>query len=181
MSAAAAAVVFTPEETVVNDLTRWWRVRAPCPLCSEQMTLRGFGDALFQGCDAHGFFVDQDTVGNTGLARPGLRDRLTKMREDADRHRAELARREEAERKADEERAAAVAKEKAAAKARREELKRAQGHEQRAKLVTRINAALATGNGEHIADEILRLEQMINALANRLTDAEQDIEQFEND
>jgi hypothetical protein len=82
VSRFAASVAFREGETVENKLTRWWRVRAPCPECGDKMTLRGDDPALLQGCDVHGYFVDADVVAHTGLARGDFDAALAKKRED---------------------------------------------------------------------------------------------------
>ena len=62
VSAFAATEVLSAEELRPDPVTRWWRVREPCPSCGEKMVLRGIEPGLFQGCDLHGYFVDGDAV-----------------------------------------------------------------------------------------------------------------------
>lgn len=82
MSQFAASIAFYAGLCVENEITRWWRMRAPCPTCDEQMLLYGSEPALFQGCAAHGFFVDADVVEHTGLKRDSVTAALEKKRED---------------------------------------------------------------------------------------------------
>jgi hypothetical protein len=53
------------------------------------MTLRGSEPGLFQGCDAHGFWIDTDTVQHTGLARGVDEAALERKRNDRARMEAE--------------------------------------------------------------------------------------------
>jgi hypothetical protein len=85
VSSLAATIVFTPEEIAPNLALRWWRRREPCPLCEEQMVLRGSEPGLFQGCNLHGFWIDADTVEHTGLARGIDEAALQRLRDDHER------------------------------------------------------------------------------------------------
>lgn len=84
VSMFAATSVLRVEEMVPDRATRWWRVRAPCPECTEQMTLRGRDPGLFQGCDVHGFWIDADAIEHTGLVRGVDRQALARKRENED-------------------------------------------------------------------------------------------------
>ncbi len=101
VTAFAATEVLDPRTLRADVVTRWWRVREPCPECGEQMLLRGEEPGLFQGCDLHGYFIDADTVEHTRLAR-GIdyaaleRKRADERRVDAERE----ARLQEAQRRA---------------------------------------------------------------------------------
>lgn len=91
VNATVAPIAFQPDEIAENRITRWWRVREPCPVCKEQMLLRGSQDhELFQGCTKHGYWIDVDTVGETSLARPGLLARLKKVRDEEDARKSAL-------------------------------------------------------------------------------------------
>ncbi len=68
VSAFAATEIFSVKELRIDAVTRWWRRREPCPLCKEAMTLRGVNPGYFQGCEGHVFWVDADTIAQTGLA-----------------------------------------------------------------------------------------------------------------
>ena len=68
VSAFAATEIFSAKELRIDAATRWWRRREPCPLCKEAMTLRGVNPGYFQGCEGHVFWVDADTIAQTGLA-----------------------------------------------------------------------------------------------------------------
>jgi hypothetical protein len=65
-----------------NPVLRWWRKREPCPMCEDQMSLRGDEPGLLQGCDLHGFWIDADTVEHTGLSRGIDQDALRRDRDD---------------------------------------------------------------------------------------------------
>ncbi len=176
ISADAAAVMLEPEEIRENRLIRWERVRAPCPRCNTKMLLRGVEPGLFQGCSEHGYWIDADMVEHTGLARTGLKKRLDQMVETRDAFRREQARRE-----ADEaERARLREAEERAREAERagqeQQRKRAWIGAKRSKIVERVNAAIASGDSGAIVDELLRLETLIEALADRLTDVENELD-----
>lgn len=109
VNASIQDIVFQSDEIAENRTTRWWRVREPCPVCKEQMLLRGSEDhELFQGCSKHGYWVDADTVSQTGLGRPGLVARLKKIRDDEEERIAASVKR-----KADEQERARKEKEEA--------------------------------------------------------------------
>src|SRR5512143_477704 len=92
--AETAPELFAADELKPSRLTTWFRERSPCPHCSTQMTLRGHDMALFQGCDEHGFWIDADTVGQTGLGRPATAGRLARARAAADALKVEVERAE---------------------------------------------------------------------------------------
>lgn len=106
VNAETARESFVDAELAPSRLTTWFRERVACPHCSTRMTLRGYDMALFQGCDEHGFWVDDETVGQTGLARPWVAPQIQRARDAAKAMRAEeervaaeeKARREAAER-----------------------------------------------------------------------------------
>jgi hypothetical protein len=89
VSQFASTEVLTDDDRKPDPVTRWWRVREPCPLCSEKMTLRGQDPGLLQGCDQHGFFIDADTIQHTGLARGVDIAALERKRADSGRVEAE--------------------------------------------------------------------------------------------
>jgi hypothetical protein len=95
VSAFAASEVLTAVDRKPDPVTRWWKVREPCPACGEQMLLFGNDPGLLQGCAVHGYFVDGDTVAHTGLARGVDLEALERKRQDPQRVEAE---REEGER-----------------------------------------------------------------------------------
>lgn len=179
VSAQVSTVTFDPDEVRENLVTRWWRVRAPCPICAEKMTLRGLDDIHFQGCDQHGFWVDADTISKTGLVRPDLRERIQRVHDDADAQRAELERRARIKEKADRDRERADAQARLDADARerqRAEREAIRERQRTAAMRTSIEKnvirALASGNAASLVDEIVRLQEMIVDLAERLTDVE---------
>jgi hypothetical protein len=67
VTAFAAGVVLSEDDRRPDPVLRWWRVREPCPVCSEQMTLCGEEPGLLQGCAPHGYWIDADTVAHTRL------------------------------------------------------------------------------------------------------------------
>ena len=117
VTAFAATEVLAPGELRADPVTRWWRVREPCPSCGEKMELRGREPGLFQGCDLHGYFIDADIVEHTQLARGIDYAALDRKRQDE--------RRVTEEREAREREAARRAKERAEIERREAELARA--------------------------------------------------------
>lgn len=109
VSAFAATEVLTEGDRTEDSITRWWRVRAPCPHCREKMTLRGEEPGFLQGCDVHGFWIDADAVRFTGLKQGVDEAALDAKRADTERVEAERAaryalERERAQRKSELER-----------------------------------------------------------------------------
>jgi hypothetical protein len=100
VNAETARDAFVPAELAPSRLTSWFRERVPCPYCQALMTLRGHDMALFQGCDDHGFWIDDETVGQTGLARAAVTPQVQRAREAAKAMRIEQERREASERDA---------------------------------------------------------------------------------
>jgi hypothetical protein len=94
VSAFAASEVLDPVALRPDPVTRWWRVREPCPSCGEKMVLRGSEPGLFQGCDLHGFFVDGDIVEHTRLAKGIDYEALDRKRQDDRRVQTERDQRE---------------------------------------------------------------------------------------
>lgn len=80
VTADIATIALLTEELAEDRLTRWWRPRAPCPVCSEVMTVRGLGDGIFQGCSKHGYFIDAEVIQHTGLGRTGIVDEVERHR-----------------------------------------------------------------------------------------------------
>lgn len=97
MWVTAFAATEVLEDLRPDPVTRWWRVREPCPDCGDKMTLYGAEPGLFQGCELHGYFIDADTVEHTKLGR-GI-DHAALERKRADRVRVD-AEREDREKKA---------------------------------------------------------------------------------
>lgn len=105
----AASVVLSARDVRPDPVTRWWRVREPCPVCKEQMALCGDEPGLLQGCPLHGYWIDADTITHTTLAAgvdhaaldakrtdeaavAAERERLLKLEQARDRDRAEKER-----------------------------------------------------------------------------------------
>lgn len=133
VTADIATIALLPDELVEDRLTRWWRPRAPCPVCSELMTVRGLGDGIFQGCSKHGFFVDAEVIRHTGLGRTGVVDEVERYRaavETEHQRAAEAA--EQARIRAEDTRIAAEQKRVAAEQARVEKAERAAEQERKA-------------------------------------------------
>jgi hypothetical protein len=89
ISTFASTEILSEDERRENHQVRWWRVRAPCLICAEKMTLRNSDPGLFQGCTAHGFWIDADTIQHTGLARGVDESALERKRNDRTRMEAE--------------------------------------------------------------------------------------------
>lgn len=172
----AAGTAFEPSELHASRLTSWFRQRCACPSCGKTMTLRGHDMSLFQGCDAHGFWVDDSTITQTGLGRLAIAPRVTQARAAAKARREALARiaaegrermqaeeHEAATRREDAARAVAEAKE-----ARERALREAKRHA----LTTKVRAALASGEVGPLVDELIRLDDAITQLAHRVTNTE---------
>jgi chemotaxis protein histidine kinase CheA len=96
----AAQDAFAAAELAPSRVATWFRERVPCPHCSTRMTLRGHDMALFQGCEEHGYWVDEETVDQTGLARPWVAPQVQRARDAAKAMRAEREARDAAEREA---------------------------------------------------------------------------------
>src|SRR5687767_6494222 len=97
VTAFAATEVFAADELRPDPVTRWWRVREPCPACGDKMVLHGKDGGLFQGCELHGYFIDADAIEHTKLGK-GI-DHAALERKRGDRERVD-AERETRERKA---------------------------------------------------------------------------------
>jgi hypothetical protein len=184
VTAFAASEAFAAHEIVENRLTRWWKVRAPCPLCSERMTLRGGEPGLFQGCELHGYWVDDDALAHTGLARDDLDRRLAAKRANPARIEHERKQREELEEQRAREREARQRSERrpdllpvaphsdqllATRQAvRAERPVAAQPDPELARLVAIVEQAVRSGAARPLASELLRLQREVTALLERL-------------
>jgi len=194
VNASIASIAFQSDEIAENRITRWWRVREPCPICKEQMLLRGSEDhELFQGCTKHGYWIDVDTVSKTSLGRPGLLARLKKLRDDeeariaarAQQRADELAEkqrmREEQERASEEaqktaereqQRKEAEKKWKEEEKQRKRAAKRAQDEEkQRQRVQAKLEQAEANRRSTELEQQHLekRREQLLAAVKTAMT------------
>ena len=171
VTAFAATEYLRPQETVHDPVTRWWKVRAPCLVCGEQMTLRGDDPGFFQGCDGHGFWIDAEVVEHTGLARGVDLARLERKRADdkqveaaaAEREQAELARARDREAKHRAE--AEVAKK---IQARKEEAPRPASSESMSALA-RVIEAVERPVSAYRDPEIRRLEAAVCELVEVIT------------
>jgi hypothetical protein len=203
VTSEAAQTAFEPSELRPSRIASWVRTLCGCPLCGKSMTLRGHDMSLFQGCDAHGFWVDDTAVTQTGLGRTVMTARLGQARAQArltkeararapqeERERAEAAERLERDRaqmlaRDARERANALAQQAlereaaAAAEAARQreievqaaEARRlAQREAKRERLADQLRAAIAGGDMAPIIDELMRLDDAITTLANRVGD-----------
>ena len=177
VDAETARDAFVPAELVKSRLTGWFRERVPCPHCNTQMTLRGHDMALFQGCDDHGFWVDEETVGQTGLARPALAEQVQHARDVAremrlDEERREAAEREaraalERERIARENSAEAIAARKAADEAERRRQEALAWR--RAPIVGLLRQIAEHHDPVPLADYLIQLEEQVAQLRQRIT------------
>jgi hypothetical protein len=174
VSAAFAAKALEPVERAVNRVTNWWRPLVACPHCNEAMTRRGHDMVPFQGCDEHGYWIDDENVGQTGLARRAFAPLLDAARKHArafadELKHAELAEQErerfaEREREArrtaleQEERASAVATARAA-KAKRDARELACQP-----YLDLVRTALDGGDALPLAERLMKLEQMVQDL-----------------
>src|SRR3954462_8198131 len=61
VTSVIAADVFDAAELAPSRLTTWFRELTACPHCSVMVTLRGYDMSLFMGCEAHGYWVDDET------------------------------------------------------------------------------------------------------------------------
>jgi predicted RNA-binding Zn-ribbon protein involved in translation (DUF1610 family) len=174
LTAFAARHLLTDEERRANRVTRWWRVRAPCPMCGEKMLLRGVEPGLFQGCDGHGYWIDADTVEHTSLAGGVDLEELERKREDPEvveavreeRERAELGRAAEREQK---ERANAQAREaERAAEGRRRTIADEYRH-----AAENEHLATASPLSRHLLGRIIDLEARNAALEARVAALEE--------
>lgn len=176
VTAFAASEVFAADEIRFDPVTRWWRVREPCPACGDQMVLCGKDPGLFQGCELHGYFIDADAVAHTKLGKGIDHTALERKRADTDRV--------DAEREARERKASERASERAEIERRESDLERfgfvrerdgmvTQGHrptdaERRAQFVAE---ALSNAIGREAAHFLLRrireLEARIDQLERR--------------
>jgi hypothetical protein len=98
VTAFAATEVLTAAERAADHITRWWKVRAPCPICGDKMVLRSDDPGHFQGCDGHGFWIDADAIPHTSLARGVDHEALARKRDDEVRVAADDEERQRAER-----------------------------------------------------------------------------------
>lgn len=80
VTSEAATTLFEASELKRSRVTSWFRERCACPLCSKVMSLYGHDMSLFLGCDAHGFWVDDSTVTQTGLGRSSAASRVADAR-----------------------------------------------------------------------------------------------------
>ncbi len=172
--AALAETALEPIERAANRVTTWWRPLVACPHCNEAMIRRGHDMGPFQGCEEHGFWIDDENVSQTGLARRTFAPLLDAARKHArslgdERKRArieEFERQRVAEREwearrtdlAREEREAAVA---AARAAKAERAARERACQPYLELVRN---ALDGGDPLPLAERLMKLEKMIEEL-----------------
>ena len=65
----AASEVLSAEERRIHRGSHAPYTCTPCPICKQQMFLRGAVPGLFQGCSCHGYWIDAEAADSTGLAR----------------------------------------------------------------------------------------------------------------
>ncbi len=181
LAASAASRALAADELAPSRLTSWARERVACPICGTQMTLRGHDMTLFQGCDGHGFWLDRETVMQTGLAHPRHAPWLADARARAKALAAELRRAEEETR----ERAAKLEREEseAAARAWQEKIERekAERREQAARAALRepyasaLREMMRSGFPDAIADLLAGQERTITKLAERVNELERQL------
>jgi hypothetical protein len=169
VSQFASTEVLTETDRKPDPVTRWWRVRAPCPMCGEKMALCGEEPGLFQGCEQHGYFIDADTIEHTGLGRGVDHAAIEAKRADSARVEAEreaIAEVAERQRKHKLE----IEAREAGLGARVDEIKRQETakDDRRAKTFR----LLAAGVNVTVANYILDLEDRIASLERRLEETE---------
>jgi hypothetical protein len=174
ISQFAATELLDETDMRLDPVTRWWRVRSPCPICREQMQLYGDDPGLLQGCAQHGFFIDADTIEHTGLAKGIDVAAIERKRADVERVQAERERLAEvAERRRQlelqKERAESELRKKLEAMNAEDRAKHAAA--QRQAQVARLMSAGATAA---LADYILELEERIHTLERYLRRASAD-------
>ncbi len=164
VSTFAASEVLTEIDRRPDPMTRWWRMREPCPVCGEKMLLYGDDPALLQGCELHGYFIDADTIAKTGLAR-GVdlvaleRKRDDPSRIDAEREHLLRVEQERAHEAAERERA-----ERELAKRQADREKRLLEQSARDQRAQRIYDLLLLDNRTGLVEYLLALEDRIAAL-----------------
>jgi hypothetical protein len=182
VSAFAATEVLSEDERRANRVTQWWKVRAPCPMCSAKMILRGMTEYHFQGCDGHGFWIDADEVPHTGLANGIDLVRIEQKREDGERVQAER----EATRQAELERAEQRDAKQARESALRRELLKSPFEIRRQRMATAPTSDAARVGAPHdphgahaMQDWVRTLEARIDRLEARNAQLENRIKQLE--
>lgn len=167
---AFAMTALEPIERAVSRVADWWRPLVTCPHCSEAMTRRGHYMVPFQGCDEHGFWIDDENVGQTGLARRTFAPVLDAARKRArsigeERKRARIVEEERARVAAEEARAR-----KAALRREEEEAHRAEAEQRAAReracqpYLDLVRSAMEGGDPLPLAERLMKLEDMIRAL-----------------
>jgi hypothetical protein len=172
--AALAETALEPIERAANRVTNWWRPLVACPHCNEAMTRRGHDMVPFQGCDEHGFWIDDENISQTGLARRAFAPLLETARKharaiadqrkrerDEEQERARIAEQQWEARRTDlarEEREAAVAAARAAKAERRARENACQPY------LELVQKALEGGDPLPLAERLMRLEQLVEAL-----------------
>lgn len=172
--AAFAVTSLEPVERAVNRVTNWWRPLVGCPHCNEAMTRRGHDMVPFQGCEEHGFWIDDENVSQTGLARRAFAPVLDAARKHArsiseERKRARIAEEQRERLAAIEEQNRRVElahrKDEEAAAAR---LAAAQEREARERACQPyfdlVRRAMAGGDPLPLAERLMKLEQMVREL-----------------
>lgn len=169
--AAIAATALDPAERAYNRVIGWWRPLAACPFCTEAMTRRGQDMVPLLGCDEHGFWIDDENVGQTRIARTPLLDDARKAA-----RRVMEAKQEEAERAREIERAerARMFTHENALRAEREAALRAEAERRAAReraaqpYLDLVSQAVRDGDLLPLAEQLQKLEQAIQALTHAL-------------
>jgi hypothetical protein len=182
VTAEAAQTLLLASELRPSRITSWFREPCSCPVCGTQMTLCGHDMSLFQGCDSHGFWIDESTIAQTNFAHPMHASRVAQMRAAAKALREEIERREaeerarlaeepivRARREAEQQTAKRAAREAAEGAAREAELvrERVLREERRQRYAMLVQAAVE-GDVLPLVDELVRLDETITALESRV-------------
>lgn len=185
LNAEAASRALAAAELAPSRLTSWSRERAACPICGTQMTLRGHDMTLFLGCDGHGFWIDRETVTQTGLGHPRNTAWLADARARSKALVAEQRRTEEAEREAAAKREREREREESEAAARawheKNEREKAERREMAARAAARepyasaLREMIRTGFPDEIADLLARQDRQITKLSERVVELERQL------
>lgn len=184
LDAGAASRAMNAAELAPSRLTSWARERAACPSCGTQMTLHGYDMTMFLGCEGHGFWIDFDTISQTGLGRPVNAVWLADARARAKALGAEQRRIEEANRDAADKQRREREREQTEAAARgwheKNEREKAERREQAARAAARepyadaLREMMRSGFPDEIADLLARQERQLAELAARVAELERE-------
>lgn len=178
VNAETARDALLPNERAPSRLTTWFRECVPCPHCSTQMTLCGYDMSLLQGCEEHGYWIDEETVSQTGLARPLVAPQVQRARDAAKALRLEQDRRDKedrASRLAEERSRRESSAEALAALAAQKERERREAADRVARLrpyVQLLAPMFARGDFLPLAEHLMTLHETVETLKRRIANLE---------